>query len=49
MTNIMTEPILRTLPYLTRFPAQRFWIDYDSEADVLYIGFKRPRKQPIVK
>lgn len=26
------------------FPAQRFWIDYDKEADVLYISFQRPQQ-----
>lgn len=44
MANIKTEPILGALPYLTRFPTQRFWVDYDEEADVLYISFKRPQK-----
>jgi uncharacterized protein YuzE len=42
-TPVKTEPILRALPYLTRFPSRRFWIDYDQEADVLYISFKRPQ------
>jgi uncharacterized protein YuzE len=23
---------------------QRFWVDYDREADVLYISFQRPQK-----
>ena len=31
-------------PYLIRFPSQRFWVDYDAEADVLYVGLKRPQK-----
>lgn len=44
IANVKTEPILHALPYLTRFPSQRFWVDYDSEADVLYISFKRPQK-----
>jgi uncharacterized protein YuzE len=43
-SNVITEPIFRALPYLTRFPSNRFWIDYDAEADVLYISFKRPQK-----
>jgi uncharacterized protein YuzE len=25
-------------------PARRFWVDYDAEADVLYISFERPQK-----
>lgn len=39
-----TAPLLRAVPYLTRFPSKRFWVDYDSEADVLYISFERPQK-----
>jgi hypothetical protein len=31
-------------PYLLKFPQKRMWIDYDKEADVLYINFKRPQK-----
>ncbi len=30
--------------HLLKFPSQRMWIDYDEEADVLYISFKRPQK-----
>ena len=25
-------------------PPRRFWVDYDAEADVLYISFERPQK-----
>ena len=32
------------LPYLIRFPSQRFWVDYDEEADVLYISFRHPQR-----
>ncbi len=36
---------LRTaLPYLVRFPTGRGWLDYDQEADVLYISLNRPQK-----
>jgi uncharacterized protein YuzE len=27
-----------------RFPAQKLWLDYDQEADVLYVSLKRPQK-----
>jgi uncharacterized protein YuzE len=27
-----------------KFPASRLWLDYDAEADVLYISLKRPQK-----
>ncbi len=37
-------PILQAMPYLVRFPSQRFWVDYDAEADVLYVSLERPQK-----
>lgn len=27
-----------------RLPAAKLWLDYDAEADVLYISLKRPQK-----
>ncbi|MBI4787900.1 MAG: DUF2283 domain-containing protein [Chloroflexi bacterium] len=36
--------VLKAVPYLTRFPAHRLWLDYDDEADVLYISLERPQK-----
>jgi len=41
---VATAPIFGAVPYLIRFPSQRFWVDYDEEADVLYISFRRPQK-----
>ncbi len=32
------------LPYLIRLPSGKVWVDYDQEADVLYISFKRPQQ-----
>ncbi|OIO87680.1 MAG: hypothetical protein AUK03_17555 [Anaerolineae bacterium CG2_30_64_16] len=29
---------------LIDFPVPRFWVDYDKEADVLYISLQRPQK-----
>lgn len=28
----------------TKFPASRLWLDFDEEADVLYINLQRPRR-----
>jgi len=42
--SVSTEPIFRAVPYLIRFPSQRFWVDYDEEADVLYISFRHPQE-----
>ena len=35
--------ILRAVPQLVRFPARQMSLDFDSEADVLYISFRRPQ------
>ena len=29
---------------ITQFPSSKLWLDYDAEADVLYISFRRPQK-----
>jgi uncharacterized protein YuzE len=36
--------ILSIVPKLVKFPAKRMWMDYDTEADVLYLSFRRPQK-----
>ena len=36
--------VFQAIPLLIDFPVQRFWVDYDREADVLYISFQRPQK-----
>jgi len=38
------KEVFKATPHLLRFPKERMWIDYDKEADVLYINFKRPQK-----
>jgi uncharacterized protein YuzE len=44
VTPDVSENILHAIPMLLQFPKQRFWVDYDEEADVLYISFRRPQK-----
>ena len=29
---------------LLQFPVKKLWTDYDEEADVLYLSFRRPQK-----
>jgi len=41
--NAMDE-IFKAAHSLLRLPHKRMWIDYDEEADVLYISFRRPQK-----
>ncbi len=35
--------VIQTAPHLIRFPTRKFWVDYDEEADVLYLSFERPQ------
>ena len=47
METILEPRTVRTVtqavPLLLKFPMNRFWVDYDKEADVLYISFRRPQ------
>lgn len=43
-TSVLTASIVHAVPYLIHFPSQRFWVDYDEKADVLYISFRHPQK-----
>jgi uncharacterized protein YuzE len=36
--------VFQVIPLLTSFPVKRFWVDYDHEADVLYLSFAHPQK-----
>ena len=40
----LTSSIAQAVPLLIDFPPRRFWVDYDKEADVLYISLQRPQK-----
>jgi len=43
MEAIVPKAVLQAIPQLVGFPKNRFWVDYDREADVLYISFRRPQ------
>jgi uncharacterized protein YuzE len=36
--------IIESIPYLLQSPSKKIWIDYDDEADVLYISYYKPQK-----
>jgi uncharacterized protein YuzE len=40
----LATPIFQAIPLFIHFPSPRFWVDYDKEADVLYISFERHQK-----
>lgn len=44
ITAQAVNSVTKALPLLLKFPGRRFWVDYDSEADVLYVSFQRPQK-----
>lgn len=35
---------MMAVSHILKLPEKKMWIDYDKEADVLYISFKRPQK-----
>ncbi|HSN77552.1 MAG TPA: DUF2283 domain-containing protein [Anaerolineae bacterium] len=39
-----SDAVTQAVPLLMGLLSQRFWVDYDREADVLYINFQRPQK-----
>jgi hypothetical protein len=47
ITEWRAKDIARTLRAVTQFldrPAKQLWIDYDAEADVLYLSFFKPQR-----
>jgi uncharacterized protein YuzE len=38
------DDISDAVPHLMRLPDRKAWIDYDEQADVLYISLKRPQR-----
>lgn len=36
------HPLLGLAPLLAQLPFSKVWSDYDKEADVLYLSFRRP-------
>ena len=42
MGDSAVKKVLDIVPELLEMPYSRIWSDYDKEADVLYINFKKP-------
>lgn len=36
--------LYQAIPHLLKFPGEKVWTDYDREADVLYLSFRRPQR-----
>ena len=44
LASEIPSSILSAIPMIINFPSQHFRVDYDEEADVLYISFQHPQK-----
>ncbi len=42
--NVPLGEVYKAIPHLLRFPSTRMWLDYDREADVLYISLQHPQQ-----
>ena len=38
------KEVFGAMPHLKRLPSDHMWIDYDKDADVLYVSFERPQR-----
>jgi uncharacterized protein YuzE len=43
MTQVALKNIYQSIPHLLALPSKHSWIDYDEEADVLYLSFEKPQ------
>lgn len=37
---VNVDSVLKALPHLLTFPSKSYWVDYDEQADVLYVSFE---------
>ena len=42
--DIQWQKFLSTVPILVQSKVHQLWMDYDEEADVLYLTFKKPSR-----
>mgnify|MGYP001124777189 CR=1 FL=1 len=43
MAEAIAEGVINAIPSILKIHATEFSVDYDKDADVLYISFKRPQ------
>lgn len=43
-TTQWVREVFEAAPHLKRLPSNHMWIDYDQEADVLYVSFEKPQR-----
>jgi uncharacterized protein YuzE len=37
------DELFGVVPHLLKMPSNQIWVDYDEDADVLYISFQKPQ------
>jgi uncharacterized protein YuzE len=42
MAALNVQEIIDLAPQLLKIPFRQMWVNYDDEADVLYLNFKKP-------
>ena len=42
MAAAEVDRVRELVPHLLDIPHKKVWVDYDEEADVLYVNFKKP-------
>jgi len=40
----ITQEAMKVVPHVMNIRVKHLWIDYDKDADVLYISFERPQR-----
>ncbi|MFH1392557.1 MAG: DUF2283 domain-containing protein [bacterium] len=35
---------IEIMPYIMRMPSKHIWLDYDKEADIMYVSFEKPQQ-----
>jgi uncharacterized protein YuzE len=43
LTQKDISEIFKAIPHLIKLSTRKIWVDYDKEADVLYISLQRPQ------
>ncbi|PIP40912.1 MAG: hypothetical protein COX19_04665 [Desulfobacterales bacterium CG23_combo_of_CG06-09_8_20_14_all_51_8] len=43
-TTKTLNQVYQLIPHFIKLPPKKMWLDYDKDADVFYINFKRPQR-----
>lgn len=44
MAETILKESLKLMPFIKRMPSKHVWLDYDKEADTLYVSFEKPQR-----